>query len=322
MTSKPQPRKDETGYHFTLTSYEPIDATVPMPPVNEEMVEQQLVMMAQGMPDYETLDRSVVEAGDAVELSVKVHKASDENEIFVKEQEVLELGQGYMPQNFEQHLIGASTGDNLEFDFSDDTTPEADRPDYHATATIHSIKEGNVPEITDEWAARTIPGVSTVEELKNNIREQLKVSQMMELGQSKVDFAAHLLTERLVEAIPDELFDEAMGFINSQIEQVMMEQNITREEFLAENGFDENSFNMQLLVDARQMIAQGAALDAYADHEEIDVPLEMIGEYLGIDDPDFIDQVTAAGQLEDARLSARRQKAAQELAKKSKIEFE
>ena len=71
-----------------------------------------------------------------------------------------ELGKGWVTDDFDDQLTGASAGDELTFT----STPKGTEEPADFTVTVKSVQELDLPELTDEWVAENIGEFDTVEE--------------------------------------------------------------------------------------------------------------------------------------------------------------
>src|SRR5699024_2542903 len=112
--------------------------------------------------DYEgSVDGEVFEGGTATNYS-------------------LELGSDSFIPGFEEHVIGAETDSEVAVTV---TFPDA----YHAedlagkdavfNVTVHEIKTKELPELDDEFAKDVEDDVETIDELRENIREELETTR-------------------------------------------------------------------------------------------------------------------------------------------------
>ena len=68
-----------------------------------------------------------------------------------------------MAEDFDEHLVGVSAGDELEFE-AEHPDPDEEAPLQFAV-TVKEVKEAVLPELNDEWAAESSE-FETVEELR------------------------------------------------------------------------------------------------------------------------------------------------------------
>jgi FKBP-type peptidyl-prolyl cis-trans isomerase (trigger factor) len=136
----------------------------------------------------------------------------------------------------------------------------------------------SIPAVTDEWVAENIPGVSTVPELREEIRKQGLAYRERELTGMKTFLAASEFAKRLTATIPDELYELTRDGIVQSLQQNLRAQGKTIQDFINEQGGGEQQFSMQLMMQTREVLTQGLSLDALARHLKMEVSDEDIKE--------------------------------------------
>ena len=85
-----------------------------------------------------------------------------------------ELGQGWVADDFDEQLTGATAGDVLTFT----TTPKGTEEAADFTVTVKSVQALELPEPTDEWVAENTGEFETVEEWEASIVDRLTESKL------------------------------------------------------------------------------------------------------------------------------------------------
>ncbi len=94
--------------------------------------------------------------------------------------------QSFFP-GFSEQLIGAKLGETREFDIevpADFAVAEMAGQKIHYKVTIKGLKEKQLPELTDEFAAKVIPG-KNVSELRDLVKVELSREKAAELDREK-----------------------------------------------------------------------------------------------------------------------------------------
>src|SRR5690606_13542876 len=95
-----------------------------------------------------------------------------------------EVGKGWVADVFDEQLVGASTGDTLQFTAVPNGTSEA--ADF--TVKVTKVQEIVLPELTDEWVEENIGEFDTIAEWRADAAERL--------SEMKLNQARNLLVER------------------------------------------------------------------------------------------------------------------------------
>ncbi|MDR2587087.1 MAG: trigger factor [Coriobacteriales bacterium] len=280
---------------YELSDFSPVKIQSRRAQVSDTEVEQQLVMLAERAASLEKDDDRPVAEGDIVLFSLKsLDEKGEEIAAFTAERRSYGLGRGGMPADFDKNLIGMKPGETRTFTVSE-TIPQA--PDADGASAGEDAKEGVaktltvtftvelleiqkrvIPAITDAWVEKNIPNVKTVPELREEIRKQGLAQREQELAGARRFFVASELAKRFKGKIPDELYEMTRNSIVQSLQQSLREQGRTLEEFIQQQAGDEQQFSMQLMMQAREMLAQGFSLDALARHLELEVTDEDIAE--------------------------------------------
>lgn len=95
---------------YELTSYEPVEITVPPFTFDETPINQQLEEIAKNSVTYVVADAKPLEAGDACSIAMKCFDDGEEIKALTCEDRTYLMGRGYMPEGFDEALIGMEPG--------------------------------------------------------------------------------------------------------------------------------------------------------------------------------------------------------------------
>lgn len=154
--------------------------------------------------------------GDFLTLDIAGTRDGDDVPGLNTEDWSYELGQGWIADDFDDRLVGASAGDVLEFT----TPPKGTSDDVDFRVSITAVQELIVPEATDEWVAENTGEFETVEEWRASIVDRLSERKLGGVRQQVMG----KLTEALV-ALVDAEAPESMV----QAEMRQQVQNLFRQ---------------------------------------------------------------------------------------------
>jgi trigger factor len=213
--------------------------------------------------DFVTLDISATENG----LPVAEASASDL---------VYQVGSGLFLEGVDEVLVGTASDTTFTFD-----APLPDGFGDHAgrevtfSITVTNIRERMRPDLTDEWVDE-VTEFETVEEMRNELREQL--------GQMKVQVLARRFREQAVDELLDEIdlvIPEAI--LRSEMDELLHrfghrleEQGVEFADYLEVTGQTQEGFLADVRSQAERGVETRLLLDAVADHEGIEVAEEEI----------------------------------------------
>lgn len=153
----------------------------------------------------------------------------------------LELGSNSFIPGFEEGLVGKKPGDSADLKLK---FPES----YHVAdlagadvvfeTKLHKVLEKALPELNDEFAAKTgNPEITTLKDLKADIKRELLAQKERELGEKRKDALVGKLVEVSKVPVPEVLVEDQMRSIEQDMLQNLMYQNITLDDYLTAQKF-------------------------------------------------------------------------------------
>lgn len=311
---------------YELISYDPVEITLPEFMIDEAQVDEQLRQMAERSTTYETADPKPLEKDDACLLAIKCFEDGEELKGMTTDGRTYIVGQGFMPADFDEHILGMTPGETREFVFEG---PSIDKDfkqfaqKFDCTVTLIEIQKPVVPEITDEWIKANMPMFDSVEDMRNDIRASIERRDREQYEQYKRQMVATALVERFQGRIADEVYETARDNLMRNIMIGLQQQGITWEDYVAQNG-GEQQINMMMMLQVREMVVQGYVFDAFFRHENMTLDDEDILEACrmmapGMNPQQVRAQAEAEGKGFVLRESAQRLKANKWVADHAKI---
>ena len=192
----------------------------------------------------------------------------------------LELGSGSFIPGFEDQLVGAKAGDDVEVKV---TFPE----DYQAEdlagkeaifkVKVHEVKEKELPELDDEFAKDVDDEVETLDELKAKIREELTATKASQAEEVVHDEALRKAVENaeVVELphvmVHDEVHRAMDEFLNN-----MQRQGIYPEMYYQLTNSTEADLHKQFEQDAELRVKTNLVIEAIVKAENLEATEEEI----------------------------------------------
>ncbi len=269
-----------------LSSYDPVEVTVPRIVFPDEVIEDQIKQLARRMKSMQPVEPRPLRPDDRIFIDMTtVDEEGVELENLCGTRRV-SLSDEFIPKGFKEGLMGLAVGEAATFEY-DAPTPENDDEGnpvemrVTATVTLLEIQEERVPEITDEWVKASVPGADTVDELRKNVRDQMETKAGAYTRSALYDLCAQQLATRLEGGIPDEEFERGIVAAQQDFNAMVEKSQMTKEAYLASCGMNEDQLSVQLMAQGRMMIAQGRALEAMARHLGLTVADEDIERSFG-----------------------------------------
>ena len=201
--------------------------------------------------------------GDFVTLDLVATRDGEEVAGLNTEDWSYEVGQGWVSDDFDEQLIGASTGDELAFT----TTPKGTAEPADFVVAVGNVQELIAPEATDEWVAGNLGEFGTVDEWRAAIRERISAA--------KLDQARRDLVGRVTDALagltdiepPESLVQsDLQRRVDATVRQ-LQGQGISMDQWLSATGQDPNSFVEGLKSASEQAVKVDLALRAVSAAE-------------------------------------------------------
>ena len=311
---------------YELTSYEPVEITVPPFTFDETPINQQLEEIAKNSVTYVVADAKPLEAGDACSIAMKCFDDGEEIKALTCEDRTYLMGRGYMPEGFDEALVGMEPGQTKEFTFEAPLgTENGEVVNKPISCTSH--REG------DPAGSRADHRRCLGEGEHAHVREQgglvADMRRVFEAQQREAyegyvqQMAVGQLTRRFEGRIADEIYEATRDQLMQNLRMELQQAGMTWEQFVAQNG-GEQQFGMMLMMQTREVLVQGFCLDAVYRHEHMTLTdKDMEDACLGMNpqgNPKMMRQ-----QLEDSgrgfalRETAERLKAARFVASQAKI---
>ena len=192
----------------------------------------------------------------------------------------LTIGSGSFIPGFEEQLVGAEAEKEVEVKV---TFPE----EYHAEelkgkdavfkCTIHEIKEKQIPEIDDEFAAE-VSEFDTLDEYKADVKAKIKEQKENEGKQKKEDQAVEKAVANATMEIPEAMIDEQVRQMVNEFAQNMQYQGISFEQYCQITGMTLEKIQEETRPQAVKRIETRLVLEAIAKAENIEVTEERLDE--------------------------------------------
>lgn len=151
----------------------------------------------------------------------------------------LELGSGSFIPGFEEAIVGLKAGDkkNIELTFPKDYhAPDLKGKKVVFETTVKKINEKVLPELNDEFAAKTGPFTS-MSELTADIRRELEAQKKREASDELKDSLVKQLVAKSNVAVPAVLREDQVRSIEQDLMQNLMYQGLSIEQYWEQKGY-------------------------------------------------------------------------------------
>ena len=182
---------------------------------------------------------------------------------------------------------------------------------YAMQVTILQAGGGPAQLFDDLWIREHL-GVANADELRAEVRNQLDAMNAHLVEEQKAARCADALASRLVQRVPEAQVQQTRQTLSQSFALSLTQNGTTAEEFFMQTGMRREEFEAMLDQQAQTSARHEAAIDAWATQRKITVSDEELPRYLGAQAEDaekLLREVSAHGQLEQARQAAVRNKA-------------
>ena len=318
---------------FELSSYEPVDIKLPSEEPTEAEIDERLEVLREYYYELEDADTDeVIGPRGCAELSldVKDDKGNQVN-VLSTDHRMYELGMGLYPPELDEALEGLKTGDEktVEVDLGSSVGAlltralEGNPESLTIGVTVHQVKKKVLPEITEEFATEKA-GFKSLEEMRRNTKDNIARERKELEARLKENACLYELADRLQGEAPEQMCaDERRSLMTGFFNQIT-QQGITFDAYLNQRGITNEQFQEDLKRQAKDVVLQNLALDAYARKHNVEVTEEQIDrefEQSGAEDvaalkADWI----ANGRIRMLRQSLRRANAVDKLMEEATVE--
>ena len=192
----------------------------------------------------------------------------------------LELGSGQFIPGFEDQLVRAKAGDEVEVKV---TFPE----DYQATdlagkaavfvTKVNEVKAKEVPALDDELAKDLDDEVETLDELKAKYRKELEAAKEIAYDDAVEGAALDLAVENAeIVELPAEMVEDEVHRAMNEFMGNMQRQGISPEMYFQITGTTQEDLHKQYEADADKRVKTNLVIEAVAAAEGFDATEEEI----------------------------------------------
>ena len=246
--------------------------------VADEAIEAELLKEREANARNITVDDRAVQKGDMISLDFDGSVDGVPFEGGKSENYDLTVGSGSFIPGFEDQLIGAEIGKDLDVNV---TFPE----EYHAKelagkaavfkCRVNSIRVKELPEVDDEFA-QEVSEFETLDEYKADIRERLLKEKEEDARKIKEDAVIQKIIEDAKMEIPDAMVEFQTEQLMDDFAQRMQAQGLSLQQYFQFSGMTEEQYRAQMKPRALQNIQSRLVLEAVAKAENLEVTQEDV----------------------------------------------
>ena len=260
----------------TLGEYTGLTVEKPIFPVTDEMLDERISRFREERARLERVTDRGVQEGDVLIAEISQRDEGDESEPATPRRQLLQLGNN-LP-GFDEQVMGMSPGDEKTFTltYPDDYAEEEKRgKNVTYTVKLSSISAKKLPEL-DENFFKMVGGGSTLDELKQNLRERMQT----EAARLSDQIAEQRLLEQIVGSsqvfFPDVLVREEVEEELRRLSNELRQNNTPYAQYLQQAGQTAEQHQGGIAQQAQEQIRTLLALRQIAIQEEMQATDEAI----------------------------------------------
>ena len=194
----------------------------------------------------------------------------------------LTIGSGAFIPGFEEQLIGAEIGKEMEVNV---TFPEEYQAEELAgkaavfKCTVQGIKVNELPEVDDEFASE-VSEFETLDEYKADVKQKIKDRKIEEAKTKREDQAVEKAIENAEMDIPQPMIDLQVKQMADDFAMRIQQQGLSLEQYFQFTGMTAEKMMEELQPQAEKRIKTRLVLEAVAKAENIQVTEERLDEEL------------------------------------------
>ncbi len=308
-----------------LTDYGPVSIEMPPDETTDKEIDEHIDNLRDYYHTFQKIDdpQHAAAMGDYVNVTLTCTKADGSVIRGLSDVErMVGLGAGTMPASFDEHVVGAKLGDEIEFDF--EVTPDDNRPEFgdgklHAQVKVQGFRACIIPELDDDFARKL--GSDDVETLRKAVKMALDKDKHDILPDMMIERCMNKLIERIDGEVPSYFVDVIREDVMREFMQSMEKNNTSLQDWLLKNNVQKEEINSQIEEEAAHRAALDVAIEAYFEHAGMEVTDEEIDKTLA-KEKDAVavrDAWEQANRMADLRKLVRQDMVTRDLVKNAQV---
>ncbi len=240
--------------------------------VSEEDIEKELKALQKRNSRLVLVERPA-KNGDTVLIDYAGFVGDHQFDGGTAERQPLTLGSDSFIPGFEEQLVGAKVGEEVEVKVTFPTEYHSEDlagKDSIFKVKVHEIKENEEPEINDEFA-KDVSEFETLDELKTDTRAKLEKT-----AASKAEYEhKNAVLEKIYNAhevdIPNIMVEDQIDEMMAEFDQQLKYQGLDLEKYFEYLGKDAAGFRADLKDDAFKKVKTRLLVEAIADAENFEI---------------------------------------------------
>ena len=261
----------EVRPEITVPGYGGLRVELPSPTATDADIEEAMDAERRRHGSLGDVDRPI-ETGDFVTLDLSATRDGEPLAGLNTEDWSYEVGQGWVADELDEHLVGASAGDELAFSAVPNGTDEA----ADLAVSVKAVQELVLPEVDDDWVGENLGEHETVDEWRAALIDQLAEQKLAQARQQYVGEVTNALALLVDIDTPAAMVqNEFQARLKNTLEQFQA-RGVDIQQFLSATGQDPETFTAAIRDQSEHAVKLDLALRAVATAEQIEVSDEEL----------------------------------------------
>ena len=265
---------------FELPEYKGLRLERPPVDVTDEEVDEQLEALRKHFSLIDELDEErPVARGDIAVIRYRAFIDGEEVEELCEDDYFLEVGSGNLHEKVEEALVGMAKGEEKRVTVSypeDAINQLVAGKEVEYAVEIKDIKQRVLPDLDDDFASKVNPSFKTMDELKERLREQIRMDKEEAAQRSLVRQLLDQIVDNVDFPVPERLVESKLTQMVDNVRSHFEERGV---EF-SRAGISEERLRENMRQDAIDQIKTEMILDKIAEQENISLTNEEIDNYV------------------------------------------
>ena len=256
---------------LNVRDYKELRADKPEITVTGEEVEETLNDLREQHATYTSIEGRPLQEGDFAQVALDGTPKNGEGKPVHVDDVLVEIGGKNTMPEFNEHLRGASAGQEKTFDVlypQDYSDQRLAGKTFTYTVKVLSIKQKSLPELNDDFAKELGTDFSNIEDVKKRIREGMEAEKKHRAEHEAKDKLIAELIKRNDFPVPESLVDHQIDVRLERGLRALAAQGMRAEDL---KKMDLNRLRAGQRDQAIQEVKSSLLLDKIADEEKIEV---------------------------------------------------
>jgi trigger factor len=264
----------------TLGEYKGVEVTKTEIVVSEEDVDKEVDKEREKNSRMVDIDDRAVENGDMIKLNFEGFVDGEAFAGGKGEDYPLTIGSGSFIPGFEEQLVGAKIGEDVEVNVTFPEEYQAEELKGKAAVfkcKVNAIQVKELPEADDEFA-QDVSEFDTLAEYRDDVRAKLVERKEAEAKRVKQGQAVERAVANATMEIPDPMVDDQVRRMVDDFSRRIESQGISVEQYMQFTGMTADQMLAQMRPEALKRIQNSLVLEAIAKAEDIQISEERLDE--------------------------------------------